>query len=122
MYEKFYKCFKKEKRIKFVLKYETTKLSCFTITKDKMSLLSQLSIVYKSACPGCSSSYIGKSERNLWERAEEHACKNNNLKEQSAIYEQLLTCEHYNHVVDLFNVVSNSFNLNKFNICLIKAW
>ena len=121
MHEKCYKCFKKEKRIKFVLKYETTKSSCFTITKDKMSLLSQLSVVYKSACPGCSSSYIGKSEWDLWERAEEHAYTNNNLKQQSAIYEQLLTCEHYNHVVDLFNVVSNSFNLNKFNICLIKA-
>ena len=116
-----YNCFKKDKRVKFVLQYETTKLSYFTNTKDKISLLSQLSVVYKFVCPGCSSSYIGKTERNLWERTEEHAYKNNNLKEQSAIYEQLLTCEHYNHVVDLFNVVSNSFNLNKFNICLIKA-
>ena len=26
---------------------------------------------------------------------------NNNQKEQSAIYEKLLTCEHYNYVVDL---------------------
>ena len=120
--KKLHKCFKKEKRIKFLLQYETTKLSYFTNTKDKISLLSQLSVVYKFVCPGCSSSYIGKTERNLWERTEQHAYKNNNLKEQSAIYEQLLTCEHYNHVVDLFNVVSNSFNLNKFNICLIKAW
>ena len=52
MYEKVYKCFKKEKRVKFVLQYETTKLSYFTNTKDKISLLSQSPVVYKFACPG----------------------------------------------------------------------
>ena len=39
--KKLYKCFKKEKRVKFVLQYETTKLSYFTNTKDKISFLSQ---------------------------------------------------------------------------------
>ena len=69
----------------------------------------------------CSSSYIGKTERRLWERTEERAYKNNNQKEQSAaIYEHMLTCEHFNHVVDLFNFGNNSFNLNKFNICQIR--
>ena len=118
--KKLYKCFKKEKIIEFVLQYETTKLSFFTNTKDKISLLSQSSVVYKFVCPGCSSSYIGKTERTLWERTEEHAHKSNDQKEQSAIYEHLLTCEHYNHIVDLFNVDNNSFNLNKFNICQIR--
>ena len=75
------KCFKKDKRVKFVLQYETTKLSYFTNTKDKISLLSQSSVVYKFVCPGCSSSYIGKTERTLWGRTEEHAYKNNNQKE-----------------------------------------
>ena len=58
--KKLYKCFKKEKRVKHVLQYETTKLSYFTNTKDKISLLSQSSVVCKFVCPGCSSSYIGK--------------------------------------------------------------
>ena len=89
--KKLYKCFKKEKRVKFVLQYETTKLSYFTNTKDKISLLSQSSVVYKFVCPGCSSSYIGKRGCTLWERTEEHAYKNKNQKEQSAIYEHLLT-------------------------------
>ena len=65
-----YNCFKKDKRVKFVLQYETTKLSYFTNTKDKISLLSQSSVVYKFVCPGCSSSYIGKTERTLWGRTE----------------------------------------------------
>ena len=56
----------------------------------------------------------------MWERTEEHAYKSNIQEEQSAIYEHRLTCEHYNHIVDLFNVDNNSFNLNKFNICQIR--
>ena len=115
--KKLYKCLKKDKRVKFVLQYETIKLSYFTNTKDKISLLSQSSVVYKFVCPGCSSSYIGKTERTLWERTKEHAYKNNNQKEQSTIYEHLLTREHYNHIADLFNVDNNSFN---FNICQIR--
>ena len=118
--KKLYKCFKKEKRVKFVLQYETTKLSYFTNTKGKISLLSQSFVVYKFVCPGCSSSYIGKTGCILWERTEEHAYKNKNQKEQSTIYEHLLTCEHYNHIVDLFNVDNNSFNFNKFNIGQIR--
>ena len=108
MYKKAYKCFKSEKRFKFALQYETTKLSYFTNTKDKISLLSQSSVVYKFVCPGCSSSYIGKTERTLQERKEQHAYKNNDQKKQSAIYEHLLTCEHYNHIADLLNTDNNS--------------
>ena len=87
--------------------------------KDEISLLSQSSVVYKFVCPGCSSSYIGKTECMLW-GTEEHAHKNNNRWEKSTIYEHLLTCDHYNHIVDLFNIESNSFNLNKFNLCQIR--
>ena len=36
-----YNCLKKEKRVKFVLQYETIKLSYFINAKDKISLLSQ---------------------------------------------------------------------------------
>ena len=32
----------------------------------------------------------------------------------------MLACEHYYHIVDLFNFSNNSFNLNKFNICQIR--
>ena len=115
--KKLFKYFKKDQRVKFVLQYETTKLSYFTSTKDKISLLSQSSVVYKLFCPGWSSSYIEKTEHTLWKRTEEKAYKNNNQKEQSDIYKHLLACEHYNHIVELFNVDNNTFNLNKFNIC-----
>ena len=75
--KKPFRCFKKEKRVKSVLQYETTKLSYFTNTKDKISLLRQSSVVYKFVCSCCSFSYIEKTERTLWERTEELAYKNN---------------------------------------------
>ena len=50
--KKFYKCFKNEVTVKFVLNYQTSKLCCFTNTKDKTPFLSQSSVVYKFVCPG----------------------------------------------------------------------
>ena len=49
--------FKIEKRIQFVLQFETTELSYFTKTNDKIPLLSQSSVVYKFLCLVCSSCF-----------------------------------------------------------------
>ena len=92
--EKIYKCFKNEKKVKFVLQYETTK-SSFANTKDKYPLLSQ-SVSY------CID--IGKTERTLWEMVEENVYKSNKKKEQGTIFEHLFTWEHFKHIFDLFNV------------------
>ena len=71
--KEFYKCFKKEVTVKFVLNYQTTKLCYFTNTKGKTPFSSQSSVVYKFVCPGCKSCYVGKTDRILHERTEEHA-------------------------------------------------
>ena len=39
--------------------------------KDKLNKLSKSNVVYQYSCPGCESSYIGKTERTLFERAKE---------------------------------------------------
>ena len=57
----------------------------------------------------------------MHERTEKHAYKNSNKNEQSAIYEHLISCEHYNHIVDLFKLDNTSFNLRKFNISQIRS-
>ena len=94
--KKLYKYFKNKKRVEFVLQYEKTKLSYFINTKDKILLLSQSSAAYKFVCPDRISSYIGKTECTLWEKTKGHTYKNKKKKEQSTIYEHLLTYEHYN--------------------------
>ena len=53
--KKLYKCFKKEVTVKFVLHYQSTKVSYFTSTKNKTPFLSQSSVIYKFVCPGCKS-------------------------------------------------------------------
>ena len=66
----------------------------FTNTKDKTPSLSQSFVVYKFTCPGCSCNYIGKTERTLHERTDEHAYSNKKSNKQNAIYEHLSTCPH----------------------------
>ena len=102
--KKLYRSFKREINVKFLTHYKTTKISFFTNTKDRTPSLSQSFVVYKFTCPGCSCNNIGKTERTLHERTEEHLSPNKKSNKQSAIYEHLSTCPHYRHIVDLLNV------------------
>ena len=45
------------------IKQKTTKLCFFTSNKDKTPPLSRSNVVYEFTCPGCNSSYIGKTNR-----------------------------------------------------------
>ena len=115
--KKLYRSFKRENNVKFVTHYKTTKISFFTNTKDK----TPSSVVYQFTRPGCSCNYIGKTERTLLEKTEEHAYSNKNSNEQSAIYEHLSTCHHYRHIVDLFNVNNHDVKCNKFDTNQIRS-
>ena len=53
--------------------YKSTKLAFFTSNKDKTPLLSNSGVIYNFSCPGCKSSYIGKTENTLHNRTKEHA-------------------------------------------------
>ena len=43
--------------------------------KDELNKLSKSKVVYQFSCPGCESSYIGKSEQTLFERTKEHVTR-----------------------------------------------
>ena len=120
LYKKAIQMFKKDTNIKFIVCYKTTKMSFYTNTKDKTPLLSQSSLVYKFTCPGCSSSYVGKTERTLFERTEEHAYPSKKKNDQSAIFEHLSTCTHYDHIWDLFNLNIHDVHRRKFDINQIR--
>ena len=95
-------------------------MSFYTNTKDKIPLLSQSSLVYKFTCAGCSSSYVIKTERTLFERTEEHAYPSKKKKGQSAIFEHLSSCTHYNHIWDLFNLNISDMHRRKFVVNQIR--
>ena len=116
--KKLYRRFKREINVTY---YKTTKMLFFTNTKDKTPSLSQSSIVYQFTCSGCSCNHIGKTERTLHEKTEEHGYSNKKSNEQSAIYEHLPTCHHYCHIVDLFNVNNHDVNSSKLDTNQIRG-
>ena len=75
------------------------------ITHSGMPLLNKSHIVYKFSCPGCQSSYIGKTDRTLLTRTREHAVTD----KESAIYKHLRT-----HTRTHANIIS-AFIHNLFN-------
>ena len=103
--------------LSYIIKLQ--KFRSFTNTKDKTPSLSQSSVVYKFTCPGCSCNYIGKTERTLHERTEEHAYPNKKSNQQSAIYENLSSCLHYSHIVDLFDV--NNHDVTSLTLTRLKV-
>ena len=119
--KKLYKSFKQEIIVKFVTPYKTKKLSFFANTKNKTRSLCQSSLVYKFTCPSCSCKYIGKTEWTLHERAKEHAYPNKKSNQQSAIYEHLSACSHYNHKLDMFNINNHDVKCNKLTLTRLEV-
>ena len=83
-------------------------------------LLNQSSLVYKLTCPGCSSSYVSKTEITLFERTEEHAYPSQKKNDQSEIFQHLSSCTHYDHKSDLFNLNINDVHRKKFDVYQIR--
>ena len=48
---------------KFVVIYDTKKISFYCNVKDKVPYEQRNNIIYRITCPGCGGKYIGKTER-----------------------------------------------------------
>ena len=57
---------RKEFQVKFVVTYNTTKLSFFNNMKDCITNLASSFIAYYFCCRGCHHNYIRKKGRTLW--------------------------------------------------------
>ena len=78
------------KEVKFRIMQSTQKLSFYTKMKDQTPMLVKSYVVYQFNCLGCNDNYIGKTERNLCARTEEHACSD----EGSVIYDHIKYCSY----------------------------
>ena len=58
--------------VKFVVLYQTKKISYFLPKKDKVPDLQRSDLIYEFTCPGCNEPYKGKTESNLNKRLKEH--------------------------------------------------
>ena len=93
--------------VKFIVIYQTKKVSYFQSKKDKIPDLERNDLVYEFSCPGCSATYISKTVRNLRARLTKHAKLNT-----SAVSEHLTSCEHARHMTDLHNLYGNINEVN----------
>ena len=90
---------------KFVINWRTTNYNCFLSRKDKTPVEYKSSVVYEFSCPGCRSSYIGKTDRCLYTRIKEHS-----TRENSEIYAHVNSCEHFQHIKSLLELSPHLLN------------
>ena len=91
--------------VKFVVIYDTKKISYFLPKKDKIP--SRSNIVYEFICPGYNSSCISKTERNLATRLSEHSDP-----QKSSISKHLSECEHANYILNMNHIFHNLNDIN----------
>jgi hypothetical protein len=63
--------------------------------------------VYKFSCAGCSSSYIGKTDKCLYTRIKEHA-----KSDKSEIFNHVHNCDEFQFIRTLLNFRSNMLDCN----------
>ena len=77
-----------------MIQLNTTKLAFFASNKDKIPLLSKSHVIYHYKCPGCSKSYVGKTDTTLFRRTEQHGWE----QQESAILKHFSGCQGYQDI------------------------
>ena len=117
---KLKRCLKKDAMVKFIITYDTKRISYYTNNKDKIPLLNHSFVVYEFKCPGCNHNYIGKTERTLFERSCEHGFKDKN----SVVLNHIVNCEQVNFIKSIFSLTTNAthpiIDTKQFNINLVQ--
>ena len=85
------------KPVKFIVIYDTKRISIFVSNKDKLPPLSRSNLVYEVSCPGCVKSYIGMTKKCLPVGLKEHATQ----PTTSAIGKHLSDCENAQYLASL---------------------
>ena len=93
--------------------YDTKKVAFFCFNNDPVLVNLQSHVIYQFECPGCKAKHIAKTDRCLQSRLNEHSDFRT-----SAVGKHLYECEHFHHIVNLFNI-SVYFNSEP---SFIQAW
>ena len=111
--KKLKRCFKIDVPVVFKITHRTNKLAMFCSNKSRLLPQHKSHVVYNFICPGCSSSYIGKTDRNLITRLEEHSkppssssqyFKGDDSTNKSAVNFHLRTCPQFLEIVNQCNL------------------
>ena len=91
-----------KKPVKFIVIYDTKRISFFVFNKDQVSPLSRSNLVYEVSCPGCGKSCIGMTKRCLSVRLTEHTTQ----LTRSVIGKHLSDCEQAQYLASVQNQYS----------------
>ena len=69
----------------------------FCNTKNIISVDQKYNVIYRITCPGCFQEYVGKTDRNLITRIDEHG-----TKVDQPMYQHLSNCSGFNECIMLF--------------------
>ena len=87
--------------------FNDTKISMFCSNKDKLKFEQKANLIYEFTCPGCQKKYIGKIDRCLSIRLNEHASR-----DDTPIHQHLTSCMDFNYIVQLFKMPEIDDNCN----------
>ena len=68
----------------------------FRNIKDSISTAQKSNVIYKITCPGCFQKYVGKTDRSLISRLDEHG-----TKVDQPVYQHLCNCSVFNDQIML---------------------
>ena len=77
-------------------------MSMYCPTKDRIPILQKANLIYELTCPGCDGKYVGKTDRNLDTRLEEHGSR---LDQPMNIH--LRNCSDFHELMSFFGLPSN---------------
>ena len=64
-----------KENVTIITRFNDTKISMFCSNKDKLKFEQKSNLIYEFTCPGCQKKYIGKTDRCLSIRLNEHATR-----------------------------------------------
>ena len=79
-----------------------------------LSKLSKSNVVYQFSCPGCESSYTGKTQQTLFERTKEHG-----TRADSAIKGHFDNWLNMEYLFSIKNLILNDVNTREFRLNLV---
>ncbi len=106
-----------KKNTRVTVRYKSKKLGFLCSTKDKIPLEQRANVIYEIQCPGCGEKYVGKTDRCISIRMNEHGSRID-----QPMYRHLTHCTEFIDYTKMFAInhfpVDISFDNHKLNAVL----
>ena len=108
--------FKNGRKVKFSIRFQTTKVSFYTSNKDRIPFLSTSGVIYRYTCPGCNSAYVGKTDNTMFNRTKQHGW----TQSDSAIRKHFDHCEAWKDIVGMFQTGGLEIDKMNFQVSCVR--